>query len=250
MQISKSLDQIKSLLAESQKVLLTAQADSSLDAAVSLLVIREILEKQGKQTTVLLPRFAAEDLPLLFGAEKIETNLPAKSLIVSIDLGGNPLEKISYQTKDGRLNLMVTPKDGKISADMIEFRESRLDYNLVVVVDTPKLELLGDLWQNHKETLNEIPLLNIDHSPDNLFFGKLNLVESSACSIVQIVFEMSEALLWSFSARAATLLYVGLVDKTKGFTQNLSAEVFKMAGRLLELGAKPEVLQSSETAIR
>ena len=69
-----------------------------------------------------------------------------------------------------------------------------------------------------EEPLN-IPVINIDHHPDNQRFGDVNVVDSQASSASQLVVELfgSKAL----DARSATPLYTGIVSDTGSFRHGM-----------------------------
>lgn len=242
MLISSYSDQIKELMLGSQKVLIATKKNPDLDLLTAAWVLERNLKKQGKQTTLLVENFEPGSLPIFFDGLNIQTALPPKSLIVSVNLQGNLIDKINYQTVDGRLDLIITPKEGNISAEAIEFKQSDLDYDLILVLGAQKLEEIGNIALEHQEALNQISLVNIDNNPANSLFGKLNLVDQTNFTLGQTVFALVKSLGYNLDSLDATALYFALVDKTKQFSQNVSVAVFKMAAELLELGAKTESL--------
>ena len=89
---------------------------------------------------------------------------------------------------------------------------------------------LGDL---------KIPIVNIDHHPDNRCFGKFNLIMPEAAATAEIIFRiMREIPQWKISPKSATLLMIGIIMDTGGFRfDNTSAGVLEIAAELLRLKA-------------
>jgi len=80
-------------------------------------------------------------------------------------------------------------------------------------------------------------VLNIDHHHDNTRFGTVNLVDVSASSTSEIVFELAGMLGVDLTLEIANALYVGLVTDTGKFMyENTDARSHRMAAALLEAG--------------
>lgn len=245
MQITTDISQIKDLLASAQKILIATRREPSIDGIGSMLAFGSALKTQNKAVTYLCEDFLKEKFSFLAGSEQIQAKLPPKSLIVSIDLKGNPIEKINYETKDGRLDLIITPKQGEISAESIEFFETNLSFDIVVVLDAKEISLLGNFAQAHAQGLEKVPILNIDSSQTNAQFGKINLIDETSSSVAETLFSLLQNLNLPIGADSATALMSGIVEKTKHFVSNVSAQTFKVASELTQLGANLEIVNQN-----
>jgi phosphoesterase RecJ-like protein len=85
----------------------------------------------------------------------------------------------------------------------------------------------------------KIPLINIDHHPDNNLFGTENLVMPETAASAEIIYKIAKEIPeWKISSQSATLLLLGIVMDTGCFRfDNTSPEIFKTAADLLSLGA-------------
>ncbi|HLD23493.1 MAG TPA: DHH family phosphoesterase [Sulfuricurvum sp.] len=84
----------------------------------------------------------------------------------------------------------------------------------------------------------ELPLINFDHHISNDFFGTYNVVNSSAISTTEVVYEYFVANGIKINGKIALSLYAGLLDDSKCFSApECSSKTFAMAQALLELGA-------------
>ena len=82
-------------------------------------------------------------------------------------------------------------------------------------------------------------VINIDHHHDNTRFGDINLVDTSASSTAEIVYELGRLLGCSFSPEIASALYVGLVTDTGKFMyENTDAGTHRIAAELIEAGVE------------
>lgn len=108
------------------------------------------------------------------------------------------------------------------------------NYNFCIVVDNPNPARTG---LGDKLTLNDIsiPILNIDHHPDNKLFGKYNLVRPEMAAAAEIIFVLAKTIpRWKISSRTATLLLLGIVMDTGGFRfDNTNSRVLCNAGELI-----------------
>lgn len=86
----------------------------------------------------------------------------------------------------------------------------------------------------------ETAIVNVDHHPDNTFFGSLNLVFPEAASTTSLLFELSQELQLRLTPSLALLLYSGLLTDTGGFRfSNTTERAFEIAARLVEAGVNP-----------
>lgn len=107
------------------------------------------------------------------------------------------------------------------------------DYDLVIVVDSSNRERVG-------APLNGIEIidLNIDHHPDNSFFGVINLVDQEAVSTTQILYGLMQEFDLEITPVIASDLLTGLITDTIGFkTDNMQPDVLRLAADLFENGA-------------
>ena len=83
-----------------------------------------------------------------------------------------------------------------------------------------------------------VDLINIDHHVSNSHFGDLNIVDTSAISTTQVVYDLFGELGVRINAKMATALYAGLLDDSHAFTSSRTdTRAFAMAAALSESGA-------------
>ncbi len=82
-------------------------------------------------------------------------------------------------------------------------------------------------------------VINIDHHHDNTRFGDLNLVDTTASSTAEIVYELGRELGGTITPEIASALYVGLVTDTGKFMyENTDAGTHRIAADLIEAGVE------------
>lgn len=103
-----------------------------------------------------------------------------------------------------------------------------------VSVDTPSLVRLG-IAAPLAESARR--LIVIDHHPDNQLFGHVNLVDSEAAAVGEIVFHLLPHLGVDTDLDIVTCLYAALVTDTGRFQYgNTSAETLRDAAAMVECG--------------
>ena len=108
------------------------------------------------------------------------------------------------------------------------------EFDLVVVLDCASSSLTGlDGIGDYKDSL-----VNIDHHPDNTFFGAQNLVDTTAASTAEIIYEIIKQDGRTPTSFESTSLLAGLAGDTGSFKHiNATSKTLKMAGELMLHGA-------------
>lgn len=115
--------------------------------------------------------------------------------------------------------------------------EAPREVEAVVVLDCPDLSRTGSVAALLPAGA---PLLNIDHHPDNTFFGTVNLVDPEASSACELLLRVIERNGFPLPAEAATSLYAGILSDTGRFCfSNTTAGALAAAARLVRAGADP-----------
>lgn len=110
--------------------------------------------------------------------------------------------------------------------------DMRRDADLVVVVDAPSVNRLGDLAELVGD---DHDVLVIDHHRSNRMFGRANFVDPTADSTTLLVAEMLDAWGRPITRDVACCLYAGLTIDTGSFRW-ATPRALRLAARLVELG--------------
>ena len=109
--------------------------------------------------------------------------------------------------------------------------ELRRDVDLVVAVDAPSINRLGELAQ----LATGRQVLVIDHHTSNTMFGSVNFVDTQADSTTMLVADLLDAWDREISLDVACWLYAGLSIDTGSFRW-ASPRALRLAARLVEIG--------------
>lgn len=241
-----TLQQAKKLIDESKKMLIVPHANVDPDGLSSALASYLLFTSQGKDCTVLCPDTLPESLEFLPGFEKLENTLRAsQDFIITLDCSrGLEVDKLRYTVEDHKVNIVVTPKGGAFSARDVTFQEGAFPYDLIVVLDTADLSLLGSVYEKHRDFFQTVPILNIDHHVSNTKYGKHQLIDPTAASATEVLYRwfLSDAE-WkkAITPDIATLLLTGLITDTRSFQNpNTTPHSLEVAAEFLDLGARQQ----------
>lgn len=221
-----------------------AQADS--DAVTGALALFLFLEKIKKNADLVSAGFKLpEKLGFLPKKEKISSSVShLKKFVISIDTTLTGLEQLSYDLVNNELKIFITPKTGYLQNENLKAAQTDFKYDLILTVGSPDLDSLGSLYSNNRELFYKVPIINIDNSASNERYGQINIVDTSATAISQIIFQIIKDLGEEYlDQNIATTLFCGLMEKTGGLkTKNINPQALLSAGKLLGYGADKETV--------
>ncbi|MDD4182132.1 MAG: bifunctional oligoribonuclease/PAP phosphatase NrnA [Victivallaceae bacterium] len=107
-----------------------------------------------------------------------------------------------------------------------------------IILDTPNRSRVG-IGPGLKCEQIGIPIILLDHHPDNMRYGQINVVQPEVSSTAELLFMLSKELRsWEVTPDVATLWMLGMVMDTGGFRfDNTSATTLRHAAELLDLKA-------------
>lgn len=246
----QSLQAATQIIQQHQKLLVIPHANVDPDGLSSALACFQMFTALGKDVTVICPDTKPESLAFLPGFEKLEEEIKEnKDFIITINLeDGVEVDKLRYTVEDNKVNIIVMPKKGRINPKQIQLNEGGYVWDLIVVVDTADLALLGSFYKDHLDLFSEVPILNIDHHISNTQHGQLQLIDPTAASATEVLynwFTQEPSMKEGITPDMATLLLTGLITDTRSFQNpNTTPRSLEVAAELLEKGARQqEIIQ-------
>lgn len=240
------LEQAVTALEKSKSILIAIPKSVSTDALSGALALHHALTKKGKTASIVCSDF---EFPDNHGFLKKETNVPVerelsqlRKFVINLDISNAEVEELSYDVQDTSLKIFITPKKGSFKENDVTTEHSEYAFDLIVVLDTPDLPHLGHIFENNSEFFYHTPIINIDHSAANENYGEINLVELTATSVSEILFELIKAIdANAFDQHISTALLAGIISKTKSFqNSNVTPKALKVASHLIDSGARRE----------
>jgi phosphoesterase RecJ-like protein len=107
-------------------------------------------------------------------------------------------------------------------------------FDLVITVECPQIERAGF------EGLARLPILNIDHHPDNPSYGVVNYLDHEAPAVGEMIWRMFGEIGVLPSPNAATNMFAALSTDTGDFRySNATGRAFRAAAEMVDAGAQP-----------
>lgn len=233
-----------------EKILFIPHANVDPDGLSSALACYSLFSSLGKDCTVICPDTPPESLSFLPNYERLKTEIDAKQqFVITLDLaGGVEMDSLKYTIEDQKVNIIVVPKKGTFSAKNVSMFDAGSGYDLIVVVDSAELTLLGSVYADNVDFFSSTPILNIDHHISNTRFGQTHLIDTVSASATEVLyFWFNSVPEWKtkITPDMATLLLTGLITDTRSFQNpNTTPRSLEVAANLLDLGARQqEIIQ-------
>ncbi len=244
-------NQIIDLIRRSDKILVLPSSPPDGDSIGASISLYMVLKKLGKQVTVVCSDPIPEVLQFLPKTEVVEDKASISSeMVITVDQSKIDAGSVRTEIVDDKVNIIITPKDGKLFKKDFTFGENSADYDLIITVDTAELVQLRDFYEQNVDLFHKIPVINIDHHVSNAHFGKINYVDIMASSTTELLLPLLEELASKVQMNlidedVATLLLTGIITDTGSFQNaNTTPKSFSRAAQLISYGARQqEIIQ-------
>lgn len=240
--------QIVELIKKSESILLISHTKPGGDSVGSLLALQNLLNNLGKRASVVVSETIPPSLSFLPNISDIKKNVDGSNdLVLKVNIENTNIEKISTNTDGKTLDIILTPQNGKLEAENVKIESGKPVYDTIIVLDTPDVDKIDKIYDEHTELFFETPVVNIDHHAGNEYFGTINWVDLTATSTAEILVALFEALGTSKPDEdTATLLLAGITADTASFKNiNTTPKTLTVAAQLLAAGARQqEIIQN------
>lgn len=225
--------QVQNLIGSAQKILVAVPKNPSFDQVASALSLYLSLGKAGKETFVVSPDKMVVGFSHLVGLDRVKTTLSSNDLVITL---GCPIENVEkvFTTNEGAKSLQIIvrtkPDKAPVKKEDLSFSSQGALPDLIFTIGARKLEGLGSLYQERREMFTKVPIINIDNHPQNTSFGKINLVDSAASCLSEIIVALTSGLSLPIDQDIGTNLILGLKRATDNFQkQGVSADTLEAA---------------------
>lgn len=245
-----SQQQIFEVVEKSKKVLLLTRQHPTEDAVCSLIALGLYLEKSGKEVDMATQGPIPAALEFIPETKKVKNNVrQSKNFIVSLDTSQTKVAQFSYDfDEDGKkLNIFITPEGGNFTPDHLSTKILGFGYDTIFIIHSADFETLGPVYTENADLFYETPVINIDRSSSNEQFGEINLVDTTASSIAEILYELFAAEGEKvIDERIATCLLTGIIASTRSFqNKDATPKSFTIAAKLIAAGADQQQVINS-----
>jgi len=144
------------------------------------------------------------------------------------------VEAVIVNRDETPANLRMLPGANRVEVSSNLPQDFPEKYDLVITVECPQLERSGF------EGLTRLPILNIDHHPDNPAYGVVNYLDDESPAVGEMVWRLFGEVGVLPSAKAATNMFTALSTDTGDFRfSNATGRAFRVAAEMIDAGARP-----------
>lgn len=230
------------LIRQAERILLVTGREPSNDQLAAMVAMSAVLSKQGKQVSAVI----TDKLPKVAGildTSKIARNLDGvRDFIISLDMSDTIVDKLKYNVDGNRLDITITPSGGNFSAKDASFAYGAYQFDLVIALGVFNLRQLDRLHEQNPTIFDGLHLINIDFHRVNDGFGSVNLVDTNASSVCEILVSTIESIAQgAIDQPIATALLAGIMAATNRFTApSTTPKAMTIAAQLMSTGAKQQ----------
>lgn len=235
-------------LQKSKSVFILLPQNPNLDSTAAALALYLSFKEFGKNVIIGCPSEIKVELSRLVGIDKVTDKVGNRNLVISFAYQEDSIEKVSYNVEDQKFNLVIQPRSGfpPLNYDNIKFSYQGLEAELIFTVGVQKLENLGDIYEKEKQAFSQATIVNLDRSPVNAKFGKINIIDPKSVSLSNLVYQLIKDLELPFNADAASNILKGIEAQTQNLQSPLiTAETFEIIAELMRSGARRSQLPFS-----
>lgn len=223
------------------RILIALPANASGDAVGAGLAFYSFLKKLDKDPEIVTASRELAQFAFLPHIAEIKHELEVvQSFVISVNTSKAPLDELSYEGRQGQVDIFLKPRTGQYSNADVSFKNGRFPYDLIISLNTPSLDNLGEVYEKNTDLFFETPIINIDHHPNNEYYGELNHVDLTATSASEIaagLIEEYESGLMDESI--ATSLLTGIIAETNSFQHaKTTPRAFLKASQLIAQGGR------------
>jgi phosphoesterase RecJ-like protein len=234
--------QVLEAIKRSSRPLICLPTGANSDHYASALGLAKVLKKLDKQSTIV----AADGKPpkniqFISGHEGIGGKLEdLRKFVIELDASKTKVDELSYEIKDEKLYVYLSPKNGFWDAKDVRTSTSGYRYDLIICIGSPDYESCAQLYSENPDFFYRTPIINIDRSPENEHYGQINIVDLTASSCGEVCHDLIESIESELiDEEVATAFLTGMIAKTKSFkTSNVTPKTLQTASKLIAKGAK------------
>lgn len=237
--------QTTELIRQAQNILIVTGREPNNDQLASAVGLHSVLTKLGKVSHVVitdrLPKIAS-----VLDTSVVSTDMQGvRDFIVSVDMRKAQVDKVRYDVvgeNSERLDITITPHGGNFDAKDVSFGYGAYQFDLVIALGVPSISKLDRLHEANPTIFDGLHLINIDYHRINENFGSVNLVDTTATCVAEILISTIESLgQGMIDAPIATAFLASFMSNTANFTAPATtAKALTIAAQMMSAGAKQQ----------
>ena len=228
MQVNVVGHQIKELFEKSKQALVVLQETNDVDQIAVATGLIELFGSYGKKAALLTKTTLPDATKPLVKSEQLKARLEPKSLVVSFDWSENQLDKVSYFLEGNKFNLVISSRGKRLKSEDLNYSYQGTDFDLLICVGIGQIAQLKSLGLE-EEVLNSTPSINLDRSPTNENFAKVNVVGEGRDSLSAVTANLLKEAGINLPTRVAEIFLYAIRVSTNNFATVTDPATFEAA---------------------
>ncbi len=230
---SQKTEEIKQALANYNSVHILPSPDFHQDCFPAALAVFYSLKKAGKNVNLITKDHPEKYRHLINGSQHAKSDF-----VICVKESSAKLGEIIYEKTDQGVNLILKTKEGEIKPEDVSLKPS-VRGGLLITLGINDLKI-----SQIREAANLKPdfIINIDNQIENKNFGDINLVDATALTLSEIVFDFLCCLDDTLSDKdSLNALFTGITQELTTFSNpKLNPRTLQTLSCLLEQGAETQ----------
>ncbi len=229
---------------QAENILISTGQFPSVDQVAATLALAQILRKLGKKVTAIVSDQIPTQAAFLSTVGLDKTLGGQRDFILKISQKRTQADGLKYTVEDGFLNVHITPLQGGYAPSDVTFAYGAYHYDVAIVLGVPTRARLDRVFSENPEIITEIPLINLDFHRSNELYGAVNLIDTNAASLCEMLVALSESLQTGLiDEEIATALLTGIIASTDRFTAaHTTPKALTVAAQMMAIGAKQQTV--------
>lgn len=240
------LTPLASVAKDAKSVLIFIHPQATFDAVAAALAWKSTWEKAEKSVSVVCSVPMRADYNRLPGIESVVTEAGNRDLVMSFPYDENIVDKVSYNVNEEtqQFELIISPKHGylPLAQDRIQYRQSGISADVVVLFGFHAAEELGEVYQKEKYAFDSAFTLAVTQSKVPAFAKFHVTLQEEGFSYSEWTYYMLRQLqLGQFTEEAATSLLQGVEYATDRLVTISNPRTFETVAQLMRANAKRQL---------
>jgi hypothetical protein len=236
--------QTSEAIRQADTILIATGQHPSIDQVAAVVSLSQVLRKVGKKVTAIVSDNIPAQVNFLPLTEIDKSLSGLRDFVLKVDLRKAEVDKLKYTIEDGKLNVYVTPFKGGFTPGDVTYAYGNYHYDLIIVLGVPTRTRIDRVFEQNPQLFTSVPVINMDFHRGNENYGAINLVDSNAASLCELLLGLAESLQTGVvDETIATSMLTGIISSTDRYTAtHTTAKSLTVAAQLMAAGAKHQTI--------
>lgn len=236
--------QIVEKVKDSNNVLVTVNANPSVDELSAALGITLLINKLNKHATAVFSGDVPPAIEFLQPEKTFENTVDSlRDFIIALDK--EKADHLRYKVVDDMVKIFITPYRTTINEDDLDFSQGDYNVEAVIAIGVKSEEDLDRALESHGRILHDATVAAISlGEPTSL--GGIEWADGSASSYSEMLYTLADGLKTDknlIDEQIANAFLTGIVAATDRFSNsNTSSKVMTIAAQLMAAGANQQLI--------